>query len=104
LVLGAKITEIPERVRAANPATYIRAGAPPFLLQHGTRDPLVPAQQSVNLAARLRAVLGPERVTFELIEGAEHADRRFETTENVMRVLDFLDQHRTSVETSGAFR
>jgi acetyl esterase/lipase len=104
LVLGAKITEIPERVRAANPATYIRAGAPPFLLQHGTRDPLVPAQQSVNLAARLRAVLGPERVTFELIEGAEHADRRFETTENVTRVLDFLDQHRTSVETSGGFR
>jgi len=93
LLLGAKITEIPERVRAANPATYIRDGAPPFLLQHGTRDPVVPAQQSVEMAARLRAVLGPERVTLELIEGAEHADLKFETRENVGRVLDFLDQH-----------
>jgi acetyl esterase/lipase len=97
LLLGARITEIPERVRAANPATYVRAGAPPFLLQHGTRDPVVPAQQSVDMAARLRAVLGPERVALELIEGAEHADPRFETRENVSRVLHFLDQHRTSV-------
>jgi acetyl esterase/lipase len=104
LLLGAKITEIPERVRAANPATYIRAGAPPFLLQHGTRDPVVPAQQSVNMAARLRAVLGPERVTLELIEGAEHADPKFETRENVSRVLDFLDQHlkRAGASRSGA--
>ncbi len=94
LLLAAAITEIPERVRAANPATYIRAGAPPFLLQHGRRDPVVPAQQSVDMAARLSAVLGPERVTLELIEGAEHADLRFETRENVSRVLDFLDQHR----------
>jgi dipeptidyl aminopeptidase/acylaminoacyl peptidase len=93
LLLGAKVTEIPERVRAANPATYIRDGAPPFLLQHGTRDPVVPAQQSVEMATRLRAVLGPERVTLELIEGAEHADLKFETRENVGRVLDFLDQH-----------
>jgi dipeptidyl aminopeptidase/acylaminoacyl peptidase len=99
LLLGAKITEIPERVRAANPATYIRAGGPPFLLQHGTRDPVVPAQQSVDMAARLRAVLGPARVTLELIEGAEHADPKFETRENVSRVLDFLDQHRGSTET-----
>jgi len=94
LLLGARITEIPERVRAANPATYVRPGAPPFFLQHGTRDPVVPARQSVDMAARLSAVLGTERVTLELIEGAEHADPRFETRENVSRVLDFLDHQR----------
>ncbi|MCX6072302.1 MAG: prolyl oligopeptidase family serine peptidase, partial [Chloroflexi bacterium] len=76
-------------------------GAPPFLLQHGKRDSLVPAQQSVDMAARLRAVLDPERVTLELIEGAEHADPRLETRENVSRVLDFLDLHRRSTETHG---
>ena len=32
-------------------------------------------------------------VTLELIEGAEHADPRFETPENVDKVLDFLDKH-----------
>ena len=33
----------PDRVRAANPGTYVRPGATPFLIQHGTRDPVVPA-------------------------------------------------------------
>ena len=93
LLLGQKITEIPERVRAANPETYIRQNAPPFLLQHGTKDAVVPVLQSINFAARLRAELGQEMVTLELLEGAEHADPRFEASENVERVLSFLDQH-----------
>ena len=93
LLLGLKITEIPERVRAANPETYIRQDAAPFLLQHGTKDAVVPVQQSINFAAKLKAALGPQMVTLELLEGAEHADPRFEASENVERVLSFLDQH-----------
>jgi acetyl esterase/lipase len=93
LLLGQKITEIPERVRAANPETYIRQNAPPFLLQHGTKDAVVPVQQSIDLAARLRRVLGERKVILELLEGAEHGDPRFETPENVDRVLSFLDEH-----------
>jgi hypothetical protein len=53
---------------------------------------VVPVQQSINFAAKLKAALGPQRVTLELLEGAEHADPRFETPENVERVLAFLDQ------------
>jgi len=93
LILGQKITEIPDLVRAANPETYIRPGAPPFLLQHGTKDPVVPVQQSIEFAEKLEKVLGENKVTLELLEGAEHADVRFETPENVTRVLDFLDSH-----------
>ena len=93
LLLGQIITAIPERVKAANPETYIRPDGPPILLQHGTRDPVVPVQQSIELADKLRQVWGKERVTLELLEGAEHADARFETPENVARVLDFLDKH-----------
>ena len=91
LLLGGPITEVPEMVRAANPETYIRQGAPPFLIQHGTRDAVVPAQQSVEFAAKLRPVLGEHQVTLELLDGAEHADPRFEAPENVRGVLDFLD-------------
>jgi len=91
LLLGQTITEIPEKVRTANPETYIRPGAPPFLLQHGTKDPVVPVQQSIEFAAMLKQVLGEEMIVLELLEGAEHADVRFETPENVARVLDFLD-------------
>lgn len=93
LLLGATITEIPERVAAANPESYIRPGAPPFLIQHGTKDPVVPVQQSIEFAAKLRKALGEGRVTLELLEGAEHGDVKFETPSNVSRVLDFLDYY-----------
>ncbi len=93
LLLGHKITEIPEQVRAANPLTYIQPKAPPFLIQHGTRDDTVPVQQSIVAATRLKAAAGNDMVTLELLEGAGHGDKRFETPENVSRVLDFLDKH-----------
>jgi acetyl esterase/lipase len=93
LLMGAKITEIPERVKTANPETYIRPGAPPFLIQHGTKDDVVPCLQSVTLADSLSAVLGPKKVTLELLEGAFHADPRFGSPENLKQVFEFLDQH-----------
>jgi acetyl esterase/lipase len=91
LLLGDMITKIPEIVAAANPESYIRSTAPPFLIQHGTKDPVVPVQQSIEFAAKLRQVLGEDKVLLELLEGAEHADEMFETPTNVTRVLDFLD-------------
>ena len=93
LLLGRTIAEVPEKVKVASPETYIRPGAPPFLLQHGTKDATVPVQQSIEFAEELREVLGDSKVVLELIEGAEHADIRFETPENVARVLDFIDLH-----------
>jgi acetyl esterase/lipase len=93
LLLGQTITEIPDRVRAANPETYISPAAPPFFLQHGTMDPVVPVQMSISFAAKLEQVLGKDHVQLELLEGAEHGDPRFETPENVEKVLDFLDSH-----------
>lgn len=93
LLLGGQITEIPGRVQAANPETYISPAAPPFFLQHGTMDPIVPVQMSINFAAKLEQALGKDRVQLELLEGAEHGDARFESPENVEKVLDFLDRH-----------
>jgi acetyl esterase/lipase len=92
LLLGRMITEIPEQVKAANPETYVRPNAPPFLLQHGTHDEIVPVQQSIQFAARLRQALGEDKVVLELLERAGHADAGFETPKNVKRVLDFLDR------------
>jgi acetyl esterase/lipase len=93
LLLGAKITEIPEMVRAANPETYIRQNAAPFLIQHGVADPVVPVQQSIGLAENLKRICGEDRVVLELFDGFEHGDRRFESPLNVKRVFEFLDQH-----------
>ena len=93
LLLGKKITLIPELVRSANPETYIHPNVPPFFIQHGKVDDIVPHQQSVNFAARVREIAGDERVTLELIEGARHGDPKFDSVKNVKKVLDFLDQH-----------
>lgn len=93
LLLGAPITEIPDRVRAANPESYITADAPPFFLQHGTKDDTVPVQMSIRFAAKLEQALGKDRVQLELLEGAEHGDPRFEAPDNVSKVLDFIEKH-----------
>jgi acetyl esterase/lipase len=91
LLLGEPITGVPELVEAANPETYISAATPPFLIQHGKQDATVPVQQSIEFAGKLRRVLGEDRLALEILPEAGHADVRFETPENVARVLDFLD-------------
>lgn len=90
LLLGRRITEIPDLVRAANPETYVRSNAPPFLIQHGTHDPVVPVQQSIQLAAKLRQAISEDKVRLELLQNAGHADPAFEMAANVTKVLDFL--------------
>ena len=82
-------------MRAANPETYVRPNAPPFLLQHGTHDTVVPVQQSIQFAAKLRQAIGEEQVRLELLQGAGHADPMFEAPENVRKVLDFVDRYLT---------
>jgi acetyl esterase/lipase len=90
-LLGSTIALVPELVRLANPETYVSPFAPPFFLQHGKADSIVPYQHSVSLAGKLRALCGSGQVHLELLEEARHADPAFETPENVGKVLDFFD-------------
>ena len=91
--LGAKLSDVPEKVRLANPITYVHEAAPPFLIQHGRVDNLVPYQQSVELAQSLAECAGAERVEFDILEQAGHGDPLFDTDENLQRVYGFLDRH-----------
>ena len=63
-VMGQRITQIPAKVQLCNPETYISSDDPPFLIEHGTKDQLVPTQQSVNFAAKLISVLSQEKKQF----------------------------------------
>jgi len=90
LLLGAKISDIPERVRQADPSTYLHPAIPPILLQHGSGDAIVPYQQSLEFAEKAVPIAGPERVLLDLLPGAGHGDERFNAPGNVARVLDFL--------------
>ncbi|MPQ99526.1 alpha/beta hydrolase fold domain-containing protein [Modestobacter sp. I12A-02628] len=53
-LLGAPLTQAPERAAGASPLTYVTGGAPPVLLLHGAGDRLVPAAQSERLHTALR--------------------------------------------------
>jgi acetyl esterase/lipase len=70
LLLGAPIETCPERVREANPLTYVGPHAPPFLILHGLADTTIPPHQSVLLYEALASHGGD--ATLCLIEGLGH--------------------------------
>jgi acetyl esterase/lipase len=69
-LVGGPIGEQLDLARAASAVSHARAGAPPFLLQHGDRDTWVPVAQSVALAEALESAGVP--VELEIVPGADH--------------------------------
>lgn len=78
-------------VNKANPTTYIDANDPPFWIQVGSVDPLIPYTQSLNFYNSLKAVLGDSKVGYELINGAGHGGALFSTDANLTKAITFLD-------------
>ena len=89
--LGAPLRDVPGKVKAADPITYLTPGDPPILIEHGTDDGTVPWPQSRRLATAYAAVTGADNVTLHLIEGAGHMDAAFYAQAHVDDVLDWLD-------------
>ena len=88
-LLGQQITEVPHLVREASPVTYVSKDDPPFLIIHGTDDPLVPYQQSVVFAESLKQVGVP--VILQRVENGEHGG--FGSEEIRVRTRMFLEKH-----------
>jgi acetyl esterase/lipase len=81
---------------AVSPVAHVHAGAPPFLLLHGTADPVVPYAQSELLAEALRAAGADVRL--EPVPDAVHGwDGYPDVDAIVRRSVDFLAAalHRT---------
>lgn len=91
--LGRLVTDIPELARLSDPETYITPDDPPVFIQHGAMDDWVPVQQSIEYAAKLKAVLGEDKVYLEIMPGVAHGGAAFNNQDNVNKVLDFLDKH-----------
>jgi acetyl esterase/lipase len=70
LLLGAAPDTVPELARAASPSAQVHAGAPPFLLAHGTDDSMVDCGHSRRLAARLEEA--GAQVELVVVPGADH--------------------------------
>jgi len=88
-LIGGAIQENKEATRAASPISYVSKDDPPILIVHGTRDMLVPFNQSEILTAKLKAAAVD--VTFVAVEDAGHGG--FPTPEPQNRVRTFFDKH-----------
>ncbi len=91
-ILGCKITEIPELCELAAPYHYVTKNEPPFLIQHGQADPVVPVEQSETLAKALKNA-GNEVILQTYPGKGHHGTPWYNETWLSDIVLDFLDQH-----------
>ena len=93
--LGSAVVSSQDKVQAANPETYIEDqanGLPPFLIEHGTKDDIVPIAQSMQFAKKLKSVLPDDKLKFVALDGAGHGGPQFETKANLDLVFAFLDK------------
>lgn len=89
-LLGGRVADRLEAARAASPVTYITSQAPPFLIAQGTKDRIVPYNQSERLnQALLDAKVSPAPI-FITLDGADHV---FFSRALNQRTGRFLDLH-----------
>lgn len=106
-VFKALTADEPERFRAASPLHLVHADAPPFLVVHGERDSLVPAEDARRFVAALRAV-SPGPVLYAEMRGGEHAfdlipsPRTAPVIEAIERFLHTLHTRRRGPEREAA--
>jgi acetyl esterase/lipase len=91
-LMGGSLTQVPEKYRTASAIVHITDACPPFYIQHGKADEVIPYLQSVMFAAALEAAIGKAKVTLNLIENAGHFDRIHSSSSNINTSLDFLDR------------
>jgi acetyl esterase/lipase len=93
LLLGGPIEEKKDLARQASPVTYASADDPPFLIVHGTEDPIVPLNQAELLQAALKKA--GASATFLKVHGAGHGLGGPEVSK---RVRAFFDKHLRTID------
>jgi acetyl esterase/lipase len=87
-LIGGALQENPEKAKSASPIEHVTADDSPYLIVHGTEDPLVPYPQSVDFEKRLESVGVP--VTLLTVEGGGHGKGFGKTVNEV--VTAFLEK------------
>ncbi len=92
LIGGKNVLENRAEAERTIVMNYIGANAiPPILMMHGTKDRLVPFDQSVRLYEKLRAC--EKEVTFWKVKGADHADGSFYGERAYDIIEEFVREH-----------
>lgn len=82
VVMKRRFEDQPELFARASPIDRIHAGAPTFLVVHGTRDTLTPVEDARHFVETLRAVSSKPALYIEM-QGAEHAFDTFPSVRTV---------------------
>lgn len=90
-LLGGDPAARPQVAAQATPLTHVDPSDPPFMIIHGTKDPLVGYQESVDFDKALRAAGVP--VVFQTIEGGGHGDFGKASAEVARRTAAFLERN-----------
>ena len=72
LFLGSQITHIPELCKFSAPVTHVNKDIPPFCIFHGELDQVVPVEQSIILASKIKEICGEEKVELHIEKGKIH--------------------------------
>lgn len=87
-LLGGSPVDKPELASDASPVAFVKPGDPPFLIMHGSADPLVPVSQSQELYDALKAA--GDQATLKIVQGAAHGGPQFFSPDNVLLMDSFL--------------
>lgn len=85
-LIGGLVEDHPALAMLASPISHVSPEVPPFLIMHGSEDPIVPVEQSIAFDEALRAV-GIDS-TLIVIDGAGHGFSR----EHLVYVKPFFDR------------
>lgn len=88
LLIGCSIQTCQSATQRSNPLNYYTPDDPPFFIEHGTADCLVPIGQSQILQTLLRN--NGHDSAFTILPGAGHGGPEFETESNLAQVEAFL--------------
>jgi len=80
-----------ELMRQASPTAHVARNAPPFLIIHGDKDPLVKLQQSELLHAAL--IKAGVNSTLHVVPGGAHGGPGFDASDTQGVIEQFFDKH-----------
>jgi acetyl esterase/lipase len=92
-LFGGSLNDKAALARAASPVTHVSPDDPAFFTAHGTKDPLVPYAQAIQIDAALKKV-GVPSLVMEMA-GAGHG---FRSAELDRRIAQFFDLRLRGVE------
>ena len=95
-LVGGAIQDKKEAAESANPIRYVTADDPPFLFIHGTKDPLVPFNQSELLKDALESV----KVSCLLVPVQNGGHGGFNSPEVSARIKQYFDKQLRGKEVS----